>query len=61
MSDIVAQPLDFKLIETLAGEPLPYPWRGTITGSIIARGGPLNQFMSIRQTSSFAMPMCRAQ
>jgi translocation and assembly module TamB len=43
--DLVAQPLDFTLIETLAGEPLPYPWRGTITGSIIARGGPLNQFV----------------
>ena len=42
--DLVAQPLDFKLIEQLAGEPLPYPWRGTISGSIIASGGPLNAF-----------------
>ena len=43
--DITAQPLDFKFIEQLAGEPLPYPWRGTITGSIIASGGPLSDFM----------------
>ena len=43
--DLTAQPLDFTLIEHLAGEPLPYPWRGTITGSIIARGGPLDRFM----------------
>lgn len=43
--DMSAQPLDFKLIEQLAGEPLPYPWRGTITGTLIASGGPLNNFM----------------
>ena len=43
--DINAQPIDFKLIEHLAGEPLPYPWRGTITGSLIASGGPLTNFM----------------
>ncbi|HEX6316244.1 MAG TPA: hypothetical protein VFZ73_15350, partial [Gemmatimonadaceae bacterium] len=43
--DLTAQPLDFKLIEQLAGEPLPYPWRGTITGSLIASGGPLDNFM----------------
>lgn len=43
--DVTAQPLDFRLIEQLAGEPLPYPWRGTISGSLIASGGPLNSFM----------------
>ncbi len=43
--DLSAQPIDFKLIETLAGEPLPYPWAGTITGSLIASGGPLTSFM----------------
>jgi translocation and assembly module TamB len=42
--DLTAQPLDFALIERLAGEPLPYPWRGAISGSIIASGGPLNAF-----------------
>jgi translocation and assembly module TamB len=43
--DIQAQPIDFRLIETLAGEPLPYPWRGTITGTLLASGGPLNDWM----------------
>ena len=43
--DLVAQPLDFKLVEQLAGEPLPYPWRGTISGSLVATGGPLTAFV----------------
>jgi translocation and assembly module TamB len=43
--DITAQPVDFRLIEHLSGEPLPYPWRGTISGSLIASGGPLDNFM----------------
>jgi translocation and assembly module TamB len=42
--DLVAQPVDFRLIETLSGEPLPYPFRGTLTGTLKARGGPLNRF-----------------
>ncbi|HEX7123121.1 MAG TPA: translocation/assembly module TamB domain-containing protein [Gemmatimonadaceae bacterium] len=42
--DLVAQPLDFRLIETLAGEPLPLPWRGTLEGWLRARGGPLDRF-----------------
>lgn len=43
--DLSAQPLDFKLIEQLAGEPLPYPWRGTITGTLLASGGPLTDWV----------------
>jgi translocation and assembly module TamB len=43
--DIQAQPIDFRLIETLSGEPLPYPWRGTITGTLLASGGALNDWM----------------
>lgn len=43
--DLQAQPLDFRLVEQLAGEPLPYPWRGTITGTILASGGPLDNWM----------------
>lgn len=43
--DLNAQPLDFTLIETLAGEPLPYPWRGQITGTLLASGGPLDDWM----------------
>ena len=42
--DLVAQPVDFKLIEALGGEPLPYPWRGTLTGTLTASGGPVNDF-----------------
>jgi len=43
--DLNAQPMDFRLIETLAGEPLPYPWRGQITGTLLASGGPLDNWM----------------
>lgn len=43
--DLAAQPLDFRLVEQLAGEPLPYPWRGQITGTILASGGPLDSWM----------------
>ena len=39
-----AAPLDFALIRTLNGKPFPYDWRGQITGSVRARGGPLNRF-----------------
>lgn len=43
--DLLAQPLDFRLIETFTGEPLPLPWRGTLEGRLIARGGPLDRFV----------------
>ncbi len=43
--DLAAQPLDFTLIEQLSGEPLPYPWRGQITGTLLASGGPLDDWM----------------
>ncbi|HEY3286465.1 MAG TPA: translocation/assembly module TamB domain-containing protein [Gemmatimonadaceae bacterium] len=39
-----ALPLDFKLIERFNGEPLPLPWRGAITGTVRARGGPVNRW-----------------
>jgi translocation and assembly module TamB len=39
-----ADPVDFRLLETLAGEPFPVPWAGTLTGTVAARGGPLNRF-----------------
>jgi translocation and assembly module TamB len=42
--DLVAEPVDFRLIETLGGEPLPVPWRGTLTGTLRASGGPINRF-----------------
>lgn len=43
--DLSAQPLDFRLVEVLSGAPLPVPWRGTITGTLRASGGPLNAFV----------------
>ncbi len=38
------EPADFTLLETLNGVPFPYPWRGTLTGNILASGGPVNRF-----------------
>ncbi|MHB1311429.1 MAG: translocation/assembly module TamB domain-containing protein [Gemmatimonadaceae bacterium] len=39
-----ALPLDFRLIERFSGKPLPMPWRGAITGTVRARGGPVNRW-----------------
>jgi translocation and assembly module TamB len=40
-----AEPVDFRLIERLNGEPLPAPWAGQITGTLRARGGPVTRFL----------------
>ncbi len=42
---LVADPVDFDLIRTLNGKPFPVDWQGTISGSIRARGGPLNRWV----------------
>ena len=39
-----AEPVDFRLIERLNGEPLPVPWAGQITGTVRASGGPVTRF-----------------
>ena len=39
-----ALPVDFRLIEQFNGQKLPLPWRGAITGSVRARGGPVNRW-----------------
>jgi translocation and assembly module TamB len=39
-----ADPLDFALLRQFNGIPFPYPWRGQITGTVKARGGPLHRF-----------------
>ncbi len=49
-----AQPLDFRLIEQFNGEPLPMPWRGAITGTVRARGGPVNRWRLDDGRFSFA-------
>ncbi len=43
--DLAAEPVDFALLEGLAGEKFPYPWRGTLHGTVKGRGGPLNNFV----------------
>jgi translocation and assembly module TamB len=37
-------PLDFAFLHQINGKPLPYAWRGTITGRVRAAGGPVNRF-----------------
>ena len=39
-----ADPVDFALIETLSGKPLPVPWAGQIFGEVRAPGGPVDNF-----------------
>ncbi len=51
--DMKAEPIDWELIEDLTGEPLPYPWKGTITAEVKASGGPVNAFRI--EQSSFDM------
>jgi translocation and assembly module TamB len=39
-----ADPVDFALIETLSGKPLPVPWAGQIFGDVRAPGGLVTDF-----------------
>ncbi len=38
------EPADFVLFEAFNTQPFPYPWRGTVTGTVRASGGPVNRF-----------------
>ena len=40
-----ADPVDWDLLRVLNGKPFPADWQGTLTGTVTARGGPLNRFM----------------
>lgn len=42
--DLRADPIDWVLIEQFTGEPLPYPFKGEITASVKASGGPVTNF-----------------
>lgn len=42
--DVVADPMDFELLKALNGRPFPVDWRGTIAGTLHARGGPVSRF-----------------
>lgn len=47
------EPADFRLLETLNGQPFPYPWRGAITGQVRASGGPVTHFQVERADLAF--------
>lgn len=42
--DMRAAPMDFELLRVLNGKPFPVDWRGQITGTVRAAGGPLDHF-----------------
>ena len=52
--DMRADPLDFALLRQFNGVPFPYAWRGRITGTVKARGGPLHRFDVDDMRFSFA-------
>ncbi len=39
------QPAHTDLLTHFNGEPFPYDWQGSVTGSVIARGGPVNSWL----------------
>lgn len=41
---VEAAPVNFDLIRALNGKPFPYDWQGNLTGTLRARGGPVNRF-----------------
>src|SRR6185312_6665993 len=41
---VTVSPLDFDLLRTFNGGPFPVDWSGQFTGTVNARGGPLNRF-----------------
>jgi translocation and assembly module TamB len=43
-TDLRLDPVDFRLLEAMAQEPFEYPWRGTLRGTVRARGGPLTRW-----------------
>ncbi|HEY2849723.1 MAG TPA: translocation/assembly module TamB domain-containing protein, partial [Gemmatimonadaceae bacterium] len=43
--DLEADPLDFKFLEAMNHGPFPQPWKGTFTGTVRARGGPVDAFV----------------
>jgi translocation and assembly module TamB len=43
--DLRGAPVNFDLIRTFAGEPLPVDWQGNLYGIVRGPGGPLTRFM----------------
>ncbi|HVZ47806.1 MAG TPA: translocation/assembly module TamB domain-containing protein, partial [Gemmatimonadaceae bacterium] len=52
--NLALQPADFVFFEALNTRPFPYPWRGTVTGTVHATGGPVNHFQVERADLHFA-------
>ncbi len=42
--DVALQPVNWDLLRTFNGKALPYDFQGTLTGTVKARGGPVNRF-----------------
>src|SRR3954464_5884896 len=51
--DLQAAPIDFDLLRTFNGKKFPYDWQGTLTGHVMAPGGPLNRFRVARSSLIF--------
>jgi translocation and assembly module TamB len=49
-----ADPVDWDLLRTLSGGPFPYDWQGRITGTVRARGGPLDRWQLDEARFAFA-------
>ena len=52
--NVEAAPFDFALLETMNGAKFPQPWNGAFTGTVRARGGPLNHFVVDDMRLTFA-------
>ncbi|HEY0779326.1 MAG TPA: hypothetical protein VGD56_15270, partial [Gemmatirosa sp.] len=42
--DVALRPVNWDLLRTFNGKALPYDFQGTLTGTVKARGGPVNRF-----------------
>ena len=42
---MTASPADWDLLRVFNGKPFPYDFQGTLTGTVRARGGPVNRFV----------------
>src|ERR1700722_16539833 len=43
--DLKLDPLDFAFVRQLTGQPLPFDFKGHFTGTVLARGGPVDKFV----------------
>ena len=51
--DLRAAPVNFDLVRTLAGEPLPVDWQGDLIGYVRGPGGPLTNFVVTESDVTF--------